>query len=184
MAVPPADLAPFPAPPAPPERQPPFTPAPVENPPPALADPPAAPPQPPADAAEEPAPVAPRQPVAAATEKSPLDMLLTYGVPGVAFVAVTGLVLVFALTSLSRKGQPVRRPANRSTHPAPRRLAATQPPSTAVSARPVSRPAAADDDVLELGPEDIIPTPPRGADQPDAPRASPPSSDDWPRLEL
>ena len=121
-------------------------------------------------------PAAARQPAAAAaTEKSPPDMLLTYGVSAVAFVAVTGLVLVFALVSFNRKAQSVRRPANRPTHPAPRPAAAAPPPSTLAVPRPVSRPTAADDEVLELRPEDIVP---------DALQASPPSSGDWPRLEV
>ena len=171
--------------PAPPPRQPPPAPVRIDNPPAAPAPPadqPVAAQQPPAEPAPEPAP-APPKPAGAppAEDKSSPSLWLAYALPAAAFIAVAGLVLALTLSSFHRKGQQARRPVSLPGRPAPRPVGAAPPPSTALRERPAPRPRA--DDVLDLTAEDLDPEPPP-AHRAEAPKASPPSSEGWPRLEL
>ncbi len=190
--VPPAAAPPVVKPPAiPPVQppapavQPPHAPVRFENPPPPpLADPPAEPPQPPAEPAQHPDANAQQQASAPpAAEKSSSDLLLAYGLPVAALIVVAGLALIFALTSLNRKGQLGRRPANRAAPPMALPVAVPLP-STALCERPAPRRRAADDEALELTAEDIVRDPPLAAALNDAPKTSPPSSDGWPQVKL
>ncbi len=113
--------------------------------------------------------------------------MLAYVVPGGAFVAVAGLIGVFAFASFRRKNQPVRGPAARVAQPL--RLPVAVPlPATALRERPSSParpvPPTDDDVVLELVPDDFDPNAPQIDHRAEAPKTAPPSSDDWPRLEI
>ncbi|HVS35323.1 MAG TPA: hypothetical protein VMS17_07045, partial [Gemmataceae bacterium] len=175
--------------------------APIDDPPArhdAPAQPPAAPAadnapaQPPAAAAVEPAPEAPAAPakravVATPAEQAAANPVLTYAVPAAAFLSIAGLIGLAVVTTIRRRNQAARRPANRPSAPRPPVAQAAPLDYTGILERPLPRAVplpAYHGEVLELQPEDFLPDPPPAADHAPAPKPAPASSDDWPRLEL